>query len=137
MRVNFLHRHVRDTVVVLEEGNLPHPRCPRCDMLFPWRALNRSHLATAQCARGAERKRRRLAEEELRKSSERAFQANGKPLENVTAFRYLGRLMTAGDDYCPSVVGNLQKASKSWGQLSRILSREGADPKVSGHFSRR
>ena len=23
---------------------------------------------------------------------------------------------------------------KSWGCLSRILSREGADPKVSGHF---
>ena len=35
MRVYFLHRHVRDTVVVLEEGNLPHPRCPRCDMLVP------------------------------------------------------------------------------------------------------
>ena len=28
MRENFLHRHVRDTVVILEEGNLPHPRCP-------------------------------------------------------------------------------------------------------------
>ena len=27
MRVHFLHRHVLDTVVILEEGNLPHPRC--------------------------------------------------------------------------------------------------------------
>ena len=26
MMVQFWHRHVRDTVVVLEEGNLPHPR---------------------------------------------------------------------------------------------------------------
>ena len=26
MRVYFLHRHVRDTVVILEEGNLPYPR---------------------------------------------------------------------------------------------------------------
>ena len=25
MRVNFWHWHVRDTVVILEEGNLPHP----------------------------------------------------------------------------------------------------------------
>ena len=25
VRVNFLHRHVRDTVIILEEGNLPHP----------------------------------------------------------------------------------------------------------------
>ena len=27
-QVNFLRQHVRDTVVILEEGNLPHPRCP-------------------------------------------------------------------------------------------------------------
>ena len=27
-------------MVILEEGNLPHPRCPLCDMLVPWRALN-------------------------------------------------------------------------------------------------
>ena len=26
MRVQFWHRHVRDTVVILEEGNFPHPR---------------------------------------------------------------------------------------------------------------
>ena len=52
MRVNFIHRNVQDNVVILEEGNLPHPRCPQCDMLVPWRALNMRHLATAQCARG-------------------------------------------------------------------------------------
>ena len=27
MRVHFWRRHVRDTVIILEEGNLPHPRC--------------------------------------------------------------------------------------------------------------
>ena len=35
MRVQLWHRHVRDTVVILEEGDLPHPRCPLCDMLVP------------------------------------------------------------------------------------------------------
>ena len=34
----------------------------------------------------------------------------------------------------PAVVGNPGKAQKSWGRLSWILSREGADPKVSGNF---
>ena len=33
-----------------------------------------------------------------------------------------------------AVAGNLQKARKSWGRMSRILSWEGADPKVLGHF---
>ena len=74
MRVHFLHRHVRFTVVILEEGNLPHPRCPRYDMLFPWRVLNRRHLSTTQCSRGAEQNQRRFEEEELQEISERAFQ---------------------------------------------------------------
>ena len=39
MRVHFWHRHVRDTVEILEEGNLPHPQCPLYDMLVPWKAL--------------------------------------------------------------------------------------------------
>ena len=65
---------------------------------------------------------------------ERALEVYGAPLENVTAFKYLGQVMTAGDDDWPAVVENLHKAWKSWGQLSRVFSREGADPKVSGHF---
>ena len=137
MRVHFLNRHVLDTVVILEEGNLLHPRCPRCDMLVSWRKLSRRHPATAQCARGADQKRRRLAEEELRESTERAVEAYGEPLENVTVFKYLGRVMTAVDDGWPAVVGNLQRARKSWGRLSRILRREETDMKVSGHFKRR
>ena len=40
----------------------------------------------------------------------------------------------AGYDDGPVVVGNPVKARKSWGQLSWILSREEADPKVSGFF---
>ena len=66
MRVPFCHRHVRDTVVILEEGNLHHPQCPLCGMLMPWKALNWTHIHTAQCNRGAERKRRRFAAEEER-----------------------------------------------------------------------
>ena len=48
MRVHFFHRHVQDTVIILEEVNLTHPRCPWCEILVPWRALNRQHLTTAQ-----------------------------------------------------------------------------------------
>ena len=35
MWVHFLHRHILDTMVILEEVNLPHPRCTQCDMLVP------------------------------------------------------------------------------------------------------
>ena len=30
--------------------------------------------------------------------------------------------------------GNLQKERKSWGRMSQIVDKEGADPKISGHF---
>ena len=42
-------------------------------------------------------------------------------------------MLTAGDDDCLAVVGNLGKARKSWGRLSWILIQEGADPKVLGY----
>ena len=118
----------------MEEGNLPHPRCTRCNILVPRQALNGRHPATAQCARGAEQKRRWLAEAELRESLERDFEAYGEPPENLTAFIYLGWVLMEGDGEWIAVLGNLGKARKSWGRLSRILSWEGADPKVSGIF---
>ena len=55
-------------------------------------------------------------------------------MENVTAFKYMGRVLTAWEDDWPEVAGNLHKAKKSWVRMSRILIREGADPKVSGNF---
>ena len=86
------------------------------------------------CKKGAERKRRRMAEAELQDSTERAFEAYGKPLETVSTFKYLGLVMTAGYDDWPALAGNLVKARKSWRRLSRILIREGADKRVSGNF---
>ena len=38
--VHFWNRHVRDTVVILEEVNSPHPWYPMCDILLLWIALN-------------------------------------------------------------------------------------------------
>ena len=87
MRVHFLHRHVHNTVVMLEEGNLPLPRCPRCDLQVTRKTLNGRHLGTLQCKKGAERKRQRLVETETRENAERAFHAYGKPMEAVSEFR--------------------------------------------------
>ena len=68
MQVHFMYRHVLDTEVILEEGNLSQPWCPQCNMLVPCCTLNRRRPGTKQCARGVDRKRWRLAEAELRKS---------------------------------------------------------------------
>ena len=49
-------------------------------MLVPRQALNGRHPDMAQCAKGVERKRRRLAEAETRGILERAFGAYGEPI---------------------------------------------------------
>ena len=46
------HWHVWDTMVILQEGNLPHPQCSLCNMLVTWRYLNGSHKHTSQCMTG-------------------------------------------------------------------------------------
>ena len=107
MRVHFVHRHVLNTVVMLEEGNSPHPRCARCDTQVPRKALNGRHLGTAQCAKGLERNIRRMAETETRENPEQAFKAYGEPMEAVSEFRYLGRLLTATDNDWPEVSGRV------------------------------
>ena len=134
MRVNFWRRHVQDVVIILEEGNLPHPRCPRCDMLVPWRSLNGRHKSTAMCRSGAERKRWQLAETEVQESTEMAFEVYGDQLKTVPRFKHLGRILTEGGNDWTAVEVNLGKARRSWGRMQRILSREGANKRVSGNF---
>ena len=123
MRVHFWRRHMRDIVIILEEGNLPHPRCTNCDMFVPWRSLNGRHKSTEMCRGGTDKKRRRLAEAEVRDSTEMAFEVYGKQIQTVPRFKYLGRILTERDDDWSTVAGNLAKARKSWGRLQGILSR--------------
>ena len=77
MWVHFVHWHVLNTMVIMEEGNFTHARFSWCDILVPRRAMKWRHPGTAQCNKGAEQKRQRLAEVESRESMEQAFEAYG------------------------------------------------------------
>ena len=96
MRVHLWRRHVRDVLIILEEGNLPQPRFPRFNMLVPWQSINGRHKSTSMCRSGAEKKRRRLAEAEVRDSAEMDFEVYGEQLQAVPSFKYLGRILTEG-----------------------------------------
>ena len=73
-------------------------------------------------------------EAETWESTERAFEAYGEPIKNVSAFTYLGRVLTAKDEDWLEVVRNLGKERRSWGWLSQVLGRERTDLKVSRAF---
>ena len=65
------------------------------------------------CRGGADKKRQRLAEAEVRDSAEMAFEVYGEQPQTVPRFKYLGRILTEGDDNRPAVAGNLAKDRKS------------------------
>ena len=56
------------------------------------------------------------------------------PLYMVTSFKYLGRVLWVADDELMTVVLNVVKARPVWWIMSKILSWEGARPRVSGYF---
>ena len=118
-----MHRYTQYTIVILEKGDRPYPRCPKCDMFVSHKALNRPHLTTAFFRQGEERKLSHLAEEEAREGAEAAITAYGIPLAPVTSFKYIVRILSAADDEWPVVVGNLQRAWQKWAHLTRVLRR--------------
>ena len=73
--------------------------------------------------------------EEERAVTSRAFSAYGHPLEMVTSFRYLGRVILAADNDWLAAVRNLAKVRAMWSRMTRILNREGEEPWVSNFFS--
>ena len=66
----------------------------------------------------------------------KAFSIYGIPLEMVTSFRYLGRVISLADDNYPAVVSNLSRARAVWKRMNGIISREGGAQQVSGLFSK-
>ena len=52
----------------------------------------------------------------------------------MTAIRYLVRVISAADNNWPAVVSNLGRAREVWKRITRILSRYGEEPRVSGFF---
>ena len=52
------------------------------------------------------------------------FTVFGESIETVKEFKYLGRIVTDTDDDKATVVLNLNKAGKAWGQLHCLLSHE-------------
>ena len=60
--------------------------------------------------------------------------AYGIPLSPVTSLKFIGRVLVATDNDWPTVVHNLQRAWKKWAQMTRVLSREGADTQTLVHI---
>ena len=63
--VHFVQLHVRYTIAIMLEVNIPHPLCPNCDMFVPWTVLNIWNSAITLYMCEAEWKGRRRTYQEV------------------------------------------------------------------------
>ena len=55
-------------------------------------------------------------------------------LENVDAFRYLGRILSQDDNDIRVVQNQIKKAQGIWARVSQVLHAENTPPKTSAKF---
>jgi hypothetical protein len=132
LRWHFMYKHPQDRITIMEEGHTPH--CELCDMFIPAKTLACGHRSPVCCRRGQELKCKRAAQRESRKADEVDFTVRGIPLDSVRAFLYLGHKLLSSENDWLDAIKNLVKARQRWARISRVLTREGANPRVSAVF---
>ncbi len=132
MRRHFNFRHQAITVHIVEEGELPG--CVACG--FQCALPHERHQQSEMCRQGAAKRKRLALTRAIIQSRDHAqvMTAGNTNLTQVDAFKYLGRWMTADDTDDRAVRENITKARARWGQLCRLLTRQGASRRVMGLF---
>ena len=132
MRRHFHFRHPDIDITIAEEGTLP--RCSDCGFQCP--EPHEAHKASKFCMRGQRCNTRRTLTQQIIQVRQSApvLQAGNTELATVASFKYLGRWMSADDSDTMAVTQNIAKARARWGQLCRILTRQGASRRIMGLF---
>ena len=126
---HFCIRHPEDKIIISEDGVLP--KCGLCGM----RMMDiPKHQKSQTCGK---LRTRRMNEEKQDKQAEAEkvrFTVNGKPIQKVKRFLYLGRTLTSNDDDTICIDENLRKPRNRWNSIAKILKVEGASAKCMGKF---
>jgi hypothetical protein len=133
MRRHFLFRHYLDTIVILEERQLPH--YDKCGMFCTLTALAGKHFESAICGEGTQTNKQKMRELQCIRALHHTFHIlDQEPLETVTNFWYLGRIWTLRDNDWAATWSNLQKVIKWWAMISHVLICKSASPRISALF---
>jgi hypothetical protein len=126
LRAHFNRHHWNDTVHIQEESLAPFPKCPQGGLQT--RLLNTRHYNSQACRDGIARRRQRTAQLQAFEADSVNFHLNAAPLEKVTTYLYLGRILTYNNSDWPTLYRNLRKAQSRWAMIVRVLDKEGASP---------
>ena len=129
-RDHFMRRHDPHHIIILEEGLLP--QCPNCGKHLY--SVNDAHLASRTCRTLTERRlqRKRLASQAL--SPEVTFFIDGQPIERVSSYLYLGRVLQANDLDHEAIMARLKQARACWGRIYRLLNQDGIRAQTMARF---
>ena len=131
MRIHFRLRHIEDTIVIDQEGQLP--QCRLCGF-FGSRTDSDGHRESLVCQKFAERRRQYFQAQRQARAKEVTFQVGGQELNRVNRFRYLGRVLDEDDDDVHAALRQLSRAKAKWGRIGHVLRTEGTTPRVMDYF---
>jgi hypothetical protein len=126
MRAHFHSRHYEQGLS-FNGDTRSYEKCELC-MKYIQPKNEARHQRTVLCRKGNERrqKRARITAALLPAPT---FYIDETPLERVTKFRYLGRILSQDDHDLSACVRNIQRAKAKWAAISKVLKREGASKK--------
>jgi len=128
-----MHGHPCASVHVTDESLDPWNKCELCGLQCPLHAC-RSHPESATCIGGRIVKRSRDIANKILQAAEQVFTVDGAPAESVGSSRHLGRQEAHNDSDWGTLCTDLRRASCKWCKLSKLLHREGANPRIFGMF---
>ena len=121
--VKFVQHQVWDTIVILEEGNHPYPRCRKCNMFVSQRSLNIWHPYMDLCCWERTGSANNWQNRKWEQGEETVLTAYGIPLATVTSFKYLERILSESNYDWTAAVRNLRQARTKWDRTMWVLWR--------------
>ena len=126
---HFAHVHPEASLIVVGDGL--RPKCERCG----WHSDDvATHQEGATCRKIAARRRNEALATMQARADLVSFTVAGRPIERVTSFDYLGRLLSERDEDSTCIATQVLKARKRWLPLRRLLVAEGVGARVMGRF---
>ena len=97
--------------------------------------LNKTkHQASQTCKKLTSRRQHEIRQNAQAQANDVVFTVNGKAVEEVHEFKYLGRIISDDDDDTKCIFENLKKAKNRWNCIAKILKREGANAVCMSRF---
>jgi hypothetical protein len=118
MRKHLGNRHLKDIIIIEEEGLLP--RCTKCGLFQS--IVGEKHQKSADCKRFTEIKEKRQ-QAEVQKAAAQFFSQSMAYPSNTPR-------NSSTDNDQAAINRDLQKARQKWGMIGRILAKKRANPKV-------